>query len=407
MFQGSSLHSRFVNWVPSGEEVANPANGVLPNFLQQKTLNKLLLVGCDKSGTSTIFNQAKMVYNVPFSEDERQSIKLQIQSSLYGYLGILLEGRERFEEEWLAEMRRKRSDELGPSSNLDIIFPASSREYAPLIEDIWKDKAFQATYDRRNELHMLPRIANYFLDRAVEISSTDYDPSDTDILYAEGITPSNGLASMEFSFPKSTQDSFMDATRFQLIRVHASSLGENCKWLEMFEDTDLVLFCVSLTDYDQFSDNTNGVSSNKMLESKKLFESIVTHPSFHQKNFLLILNKFDLLEEKIKQIPLTRCEWFRDFNPVISHNQSSTSSNYNNPSLAQHAFNYIAVKFKKLFFSLTGGRRLYVSRVTGLEPDCVDEALRYTREILKWEGEKPQLTLHESSSCSVNASSSS
>lgn len=60
--------------------------------------------------------QAKMVYNVPFSEDERQSIKLQIQSSLYVYLGILLEGRERFEEEWLTEMRRKRSDEPGPSS---------------------------------------------------------------------------------------------------------------------------------------------------------------------------------------------------------------------------------------------------------------------------------------------------
>ncbi|XP_058191004.1 extra-large guanine nucleotide-binding protein 1-like [Rhododendron vialii] len=430
---------------PSGEEVANPANGVLSNFIQQKTLNKLLLVGCDKSGTSTIFKQAKMVYNVPFSEDERQSIKLQIQSSLYCYLGILLEGRERFEEEWLTEMRRKRSDEPGPSrscghineeniysinqrlkgfsdwllevvisGNLDIIFPAASREYAPLIEDIWKDKAFQATYDRRNELRMLPRIANYFLDRAVEISSTDYDPSDTDILYAEGITPSNSLASMEFSFPKSTQDSFMDTAdqndplhRFQLIRVHASSLGENCKWLEMFEDTDLVLYCVSLTDYDQFSDNSNGVSSNKMLESKRLFESIVTHPTFRRKNFLLILNKFDLLEEKIEQIPLTQCEWFPDFNPVISHNHSSTGSNYSNPSLAQRAFNYIAVKFKKLFVSLTGGRKLYVSRVTGLEPDCVDEALRYTREILKWEKEKPQLTLHESSSCSVDASSSS
>lgn len=195
--------------------------------------------------------------------------------------------------------------------------------------------------------------------------------------------------------------------RYQLIRVHASSLGENCKWLEMFEDTDLVLYCVSLTDYDQFSDNTNGVPINKMLESKKLFERIVTHPTFHRKNFLLILNKFDLLEEKIEKAPLTQCEWFRDFNPVISHNQSSTSGNYNNPSLAQRAYNYIAVQFKRLFFSLTGGCKLYVYRVTGLEPDCVDEAFRYTREILKWEEEKPQLTLQDLSSGSVDASSSS
>lgn len=38
--------------------------------------------------------------------------------------------------------------------------------------------------------------------QAVDISRTDYEPSDMDILYAEGITLSNSLASMEFSFPK-------------------------------------------------------------------------------------------------------------------------------------------------------------------------------------------------------------
>lgn len=33
-----------------------------------------------------------------------------------------------------------------------------------------------------------------------------------DLLYAEGITSSNGIASMEFSFPKSSQDSYMESS---------------------------------------------------------------------------------------------------------------------------------------------------------------------------------------------------
>ncbi|KAA8545919.1 hypothetical protein F0562_020630 [Nyssa sinensis] len=431
---------------PRLEEVDSFGNRVVPNYLEQ-TLHKLLLVGHGKSGTSTIFKQAKIVYNVPFSEVERQNIKVVIQSNLYSYLGILLEGREQFEEEWLMDMKKKSLYKAGPSGNsgqidetniysistrlkafsdwllqvmvsgnLEVIFPAATREYAPLVEELWKDRAFQATYNRRYELHMLPRVANYFLNRAVEISRTDYEPSDTDILYAEGITSTNGLTSMEFSFPNSTQDSFLCSAdqidpllRYQLIRVHASSLGENCKWLEMFEDVDLVLYCVSLTDYDQFED-INGVSTNKMLESKKLFESIVSHPYCHQKNFLLILNKFDLLEEKIEQVPLTRCDWFHDFNPVISINPNGCSSHINNtnPSLAQRAFHYIAVKFKRLFYSLTR-RNLYVSKVTGLEPDNVDESLRYAREIIKWEEEKPNVIISNewNSSGSIDASSSS
>ncbi|MFQ6623503.1 hypothetical protein Gotur_003576 [Gossypium turneri] len=437
------------------EQLKSMTSRSVPDYLEQRTLQKILLVGSTGSGSSTIFKQAKILYkDVPFSEDERENIKLTIQTNVYGYLGILLEGRERFEEESLAEMRKRISSKetepegssdgsdsktiysIGPrlksfsdwllktmvSGNLEAIFPAATREYAPLVEELWKHAAIQETYNRRNELEMLPSVASYYLERVDEILKTDYEPSDLDILYAEGVTSSNGLACVDFSFPQSSPDENIDTVErhdsllrlvpilsahlrfawYQLIRVQARGFGENCKWLEMFEDVGMVIFCVSLSDYDQYSADGN----NKMLLSKKFFETIVTHPTFEQMDFLLILNKFDIFEEKVERVPLTRCEWFDDFHPLISRHRTNTNSNSinNNPTLGQLAFHYVAVKFKRLYSSLTG-RKLYVSHVKGLEPNSVDAALKFAREILKWDEERIIFSLSEHSFYSTEASS--
>ncbi|KAH9697171.1 Extra-large guanine nucleotide-binding protein 1 [Citrus sinensis] len=381
--------------LPTPPDSVNPCGGEVNgvNCCEKKILCKLLLLGEQNSGTSTIYKQ------VPFSEDERRNIKFTILRNLYRYIGILLEGRERFEEEILSgKGKRQVIDEPGSSgqiddktmytlsprlkafsdrllkvmaSNLEAIFPYGTSEYAPFIEELWRDPSFQSTYNRRNELDSLPRVASYFLERVVVISQPDYEPSDMDILYAEGITSTNGLSCMEYSFPESTQNSSIDSSnqndplvRYQLIRVDPKCLVENYEWLEMFEDVDLVLFCVSLTCYDEFFEDSRGFLTNKMLASKQLFENIVIHPTFDLKNFLLILNKYNMLEEKIEQVPLTECDWFCDFNPVI------------NMSLAQYASHYVALKFKTLFNSLTGCE-LFVSIVNALEPETVDEALRY------------------------------
>ncbi|KAK6258433.1 hypothetical protein SCA6_012907 [Theobroma cacao] len=425
-----------------GEQLNSMASRSVPDYLEQRTLQKILLVGSTGSGSSTIFKQAKILYkDVPFSEDECENIKWTIQTNLYGYLGILLEGRERFEEESLAEMRKRKCSKetdpegssndsdgktiysIGPrlkafsdwllktmvSGNLEAIFPAATREYAPLVGELWKDAAIQATYNRRSELEMLPSVASYYLERAVEILTLDYEPSDLDILYAEGVTSSNGLACVDFSFPQSSPDETIDTAdqhdsllRYQLIRVQARGLGENCKWLEMFEDVGMVIFCVSLSDYDQFSAD----GTNKMLLSKKFFESIVTHPTFYEMDFLLMLNKFDLFEEKIERVPLSRCKWFDDFQPVISNHRSNANSNSinHNPTQGQLGFHYIAVKFKRLYSSLTG-RKLYVSNVKGLEPNSVDAALKFARDILKWDDERANFSLSEHSFYSTEASS--
>ncbi|RWW77975.1 hypothetical protein BHE74_00013824 [Ensete ventricosum] len=231
----------------------------------------------------------------------------------------------------------------------------------------------------------------------VDISRIEYEPSDIDILYADGITSSDGLAYTEFHFPPLScagssiddDDQLDPLFRYQLIRVHSKVLGENCKWLDMFDDVQIVVFCVAITDYDEYYEDSNGVVTNKMMESRRLFECIASHPTFEQKDVLLILSKFDLLEQKIDMSPLTSCEWFADYSPIVSrHPESKTSRGVPiGATKAQQAFQYIAVKFKRLFFSMTG-RKLYVVQANGLDSDSVDAALRYAREIIKWEEDR-------------------
>ncbi|KAI4329979.1 hypothetical protein MLD38_028297 [Melastoma candidum] len=117
------------------------------------------------------------------------------------------------------------------------------------------------------------RLSSKEVDPGLGISSNEYEPSEMDILFMEGVTPSNGLSFIELSFDERNPSSELYSnnfacpppmTRYQLIRINTKGLQYGCKWLDMFEDVRAVIFCVALSDYDQMYSNGVGPPHNKI-----------------------------------------------------------------------------------------------------------------------------------------------
>ena len=70
-----------------------------------------------------------------------------------------------------------------------------------------------------------------------------------------------------------------------------------------FQDVTACIFCVALSEYNLtlYEDGT----TNRMLESLKLFKEICNSKWFVDTAMIIFLNKMDLFAEKIKTVDLT------------------------------------------------------------------------------------------------------
>lgn len=95
--------------------------------------------------------------------------------------------------------------------------------------------------------------------------------------------------------------------------IHMFDVGgqksERKKWIHCFEAVKSIIFCVSLSEYDQVLLEES--RQNRMMESLVLFESVVNSRWFLRTTIILFLNKIDVFRQKIKKIPLEK--FFPDY----------------------------------------------------------------------------------------------
>ncbi|KAI3857267.1 hypothetical protein MKW92_032672 [Papaver armeniacum] len=339
----------------------------------EKHIQKLLLLGAGESGKSTIFKQIKLLFQTGFDDAELKSYTSVIFANVYQTIKILYDASKELaqnesdsakyvlspENEGIGE----KLSEIG--SRLD--HPRLTKELANEIETLWKDSAIQETYTRGNELQV-PDCANYFMDNLQRLSDVNYVPTKEDVLYARVRT--TGVVEIQFSPVGENKKS---GEVYRLFDV-GGQRNERRKWIHLFEGVTAVIFCAAISEYDQtlFEDDNR----NRMMETKELFDWVLKQPCFEKTSIMLFLNKFDIFEKKVLNVPLNACDWFKDYQPASTGKQE-----------IEHAYEFVKKKFEELYFQSTGpnpvDRVFKIYRTTALDQKLVKKTFKLVDETLR------------------------
>ncbi|ORX56756.1 guanine nucleotide-binding protein alpha-3 subunit [Hesseltinella vesiculosa] len=262
---------------------------------QQTKHCKILLLGSGESGKSTILKQMKIINQNGFSQDELSSWRTIVFRNLYDSAQAIINSMQLFYYHYtgpdVEECVTKLQQEMDPNmTQLDT-------DVAKCLKLLWADDNVQQCLEERQSQFYIMDNATYFFENLDRIQQPDYIPTEQDVLRAR--LKSTGITEITFQLDRLT--------------IHMFDVGgqrsERKKWIHCFESVMSIIFCVALSEYDQvlLEDGTE----NRMIESIRLFESIVNSRWFLHTSVMLFLNKVDIFKLKIEHVPLEN--YFPDY----------------------------------------------------------------------------------------------
>ncbi|ORZ12394.1 guanine nucleotide-binding protein alpha-3 subunit [Absidia repens] len=262
---------------------------------QQTKHCKVLLLGTGESGKSTIRKQMRIINNNGFTHDELMAWRTVVFRNMLDSAHVIIKAMQEFEYSYSSPEAQASASIL--IHDIDPNITQLDTETTQSLRILWDDPNVQRLLaEKQSEFYVMDNTP-YFFDDIDRISDPNYVPTDQDVLLAR--LKSTGITEVVFQLDRLT--------------IHMFDVGgqrsERKKWIHCFESVMSIIFCVALSEYDQVL--LEDTTENRLVESIRLFESIINSRWFLHTSIMLFLNKVDLFKIKIEHVPLER--FFPDY----------------------------------------------------------------------------------------------
>jgi GTPase SAR1 family protein len=258
------------------------------DHMQESAVNKLLLLGAGESGKSTLFKQMITIYGTGFPDADRKTYEPIIYNNIITSMQTLLNASAQFGGPVAVPDSMEFIKTLAPDAEIDTAVAAHFRA-------LWEDTGIQEAFRNRAKFQ-LTDSAEYFFNKIDEVAVENYLPSEQDVLRSRVRT--TGIVENNFE---------IDGNQFRMFDV-GGQRNERKKWIHCFENVTAVLFVGVLSEYDLVLYEDENM--NRMEETLNLFDEICNSRWFKNTAVILFLNKRDMFEIKIKEVPITVCPVF-------------------------------------------------------------------------------------------------
>lgn len=255
---------------------------------------KLLLLGAGESGKSTFLKQMRIIHGMKFDADYVKEYQQVIYQNVVKGMKVLVDAREKLGIPWGDANNNNAGRELLQFNNVMVLDTRLFLHYTPLLSKLWSDSGIRRAFDRRREFQLSDSV-EYFLNNLERIARPDFIPTHKDILHSRKAT--KGIT--EFVIP-------INNIPFLFVDV-GGQRSQRKKWFPCFDSVTSILFLVSSSEFDQVL--LEDRKTNRLEESRDIFDTIVNNRIFSNVSIILFLNKYDLLVKKVAN-PETDIRWY-------------------------------------------------------------------------------------------------